>query len=713
MLKMETFNVQIKNCNNILEGNIKLLKNYLNIKFAANGTGKSTIAKAILNSSKHRDLSELKSYGVNENPNISLDTIIENVFVFNDDFVNDIVFDKSEVIKNSFEVFIKSPEYERRLNELNTQLKDLKIDLGNNEELNSILLKVNEITTKIKFNNNGEVTNNPFVKSLISEQHIFKVPETLSKFKDFFETDYSVDWIDWKNKGYSYDEKGTCPFCTEKHKKDYAVEKQAFTSSYSKSNAKNMKDMLSFFESLKNYISDEKYIILSDCIKSSSDEILIKSTLKKFVTELNYFRDKILQITQFDSYKIKSEEISQLSTKLSNLKIDENAFDIFTKDEIFRILKPINERIDLIINEVGELKRKVGALKGLIQASADKAISDINGFLESAGINYELYLDVTSQNDSKTILKYVDPRKQNYEVDIIKQHLSWGEKNAFALVLFMHYALSADADLIVLDDPISSFDSDKKYAIINRLFRNRSDRTFYNKTVVMFTHDIEPVIDFIINKKPTGGKIHADYLINKDGNLIETEIKDEDIQSQTQMLMGIAKDSRNNILNRLIALRKYIEHTKQTEDDGLAYNILSCLVHNKAIPDKKISETSFIPLTLDEIQRGTDLIKNNWIDNFSYENILHTDMKEDALVNLYNSEPCKYFKLQIFRVILEVGNKRAIIQDDVLLKHIDETYHIENDFLYNLDCKKFEIVPEFIIKKCDEFMRRHYLMELV
>ncbi len=35
------------NCNNINEGNIKLIKGRLNIKYAINGTGKSTIAKAI------------------------------------------------------------------------------------------------------------------------------------------------------------------------------------------------------------------------------------------------------------------------------------------------------------------------------------------------------------------------------------------------------------------------------------------------------------------------------------------------------------------------------------------------------------------------------------------------------------------------------------------------------------------------------------------
>lgn len=37
----------IKNCNNIKEGNINVEENKLNIKYGINGTGKSTLSKAI------------------------------------------------------------------------------------------------------------------------------------------------------------------------------------------------------------------------------------------------------------------------------------------------------------------------------------------------------------------------------------------------------------------------------------------------------------------------------------------------------------------------------------------------------------------------------------------------------------------------------------------------------------------------------------------
>lgn len=58
----------------------------------------------------------------------------------------------------------------------------------------------------------------------------------------------------------------------------------------------------------------------------------------------------------------------------------------------------------------------------------------------------------------------------------IREHLSWGEKNAFALILFMYYAVMQEPDLIILDDPISSFDTNKKFAILHRMFKNIGKR---------------------------------------------------------------------------------------------------------------------------------------------------------------------------------------------------------------------------------------------
>lgn len=695
---------EIHHCNNIIKADIKILPDFLNVKYASNGTGKSTIAKAIKLTSEENSLNDLQPYGVKEKPNVSSNSPIADVFIFNEDFVNNFVFLKSEVMENSFEVFIKSKNYDEKLEALNKRLKDLRIDLKQDEEIIDMRGVIRNVTSKITLNADGEIRNNPFLKSLISREHIFNIPENLEHFRPFIESDYNVDWIDWKNKGYAFDDMNKCPFCTEDLKSFYKKEKSIFKACYTKSNAQNMKDMLSFFELLKKYISDEKFDLLNNCIKCSSDEVLIRSTLKQFINELNYIEEKINKIVNFDSYRIQSEEISLLDDKLNDLKLNPIFLNVFDSIEMKKLVTRINENIDSILAEVTSLKKEVGVLKGLIQATARKSTVDINNFLESAGISYEIVIDVVSESDSKTVLKYKDRNENTHDVDDIKKRLSWGEKNAFALVLFMHYATSNSADLIILDDPISSFDSNKKYAIINRLFKNSgTDRTFYNKTVLLLTHDFEPVIDFIVNGKPSSKFVSATYLVNKNGIVSETEIKKDDIQSQIKLLSTVIDDDEINVIHRLVSMRKLIEHTRKTDEEEFAYSIISSLLHGKEIPDKKI-ENEILLMDSTEIDSGNSYIKNR-IPSFSYKQVLNENLTRKSLIDAYNNEICSYLKLQLFRVFLELYGRRAGLNDDVLLKYIDETYHIENDFLYTFDYRKFDIVPDFIMKKCDEYMR--------
>ena len=53
-------------------------------------------------------------------------------------------------------------------------------------------------------------------------------------------------------------------------------------------------------------------------------------------------------------------------------------------------------------------------------------------------------------------------------------------------------------------------------------------------------------------------------------------------------------------------------------------------------------------------------------------------------------------------------NNREIKEEDVLVKFINESYHIENDYAYYLDMVKFETVPEYIVKAIDDYMERTY-----
>ena len=83
--------------------------------------------------------------------------------------------------------------------------------------------------------------------------------------------------------------------------------------------------------------------------------------------------------------------------------------------------------------------------------------------------------------------------------------------------------LKENPDLVVLDDPISSFDGNKKFAIINMLFMGK--HSLKNRTVLLLTHEFNTVIDAIYNMpynfNPTPT---AAFLTTKQGILQEKEI---------------------------------------------------------------------------------------------------------------------------------------------------------------------------------------------
>ena len=613
--------INIKNCNNIKEANISIEKNSLNIKYGMNGTGKSTIAKAIEN---RDDLSELKTFGSQLEPEITISDRIRKVEVFNNDFINRIIFNGSQVIDNGFEVFVKTDEYDERRKEINDILRKLNRETFKDEIINNLRNSFNNIMSKIQLNANRTVKRTAAYKSILKKENMFEVPEKLEKYGEFIkDKEKNISWVDWKNKGFEFDEKNKCPFCAENFSQSYTEEKEVFKENYTKAGMKNLSDILELIEGIKDYLDENQYQKLISCVKEDKNEDDIDFIYQKFMLEMTYLNDKFDKIYQFDSYNIKNSEIGNLAEKVKNLIIDKNELDFFKNENVVNVIDDITKKINDIVEKITYLMARTAVLNTLIKKSINDSKEDINKFLDTAGFNYKFDFEVSSEESSKTLLLYKG--NEDINVDDIEKHLSWGEKNAFALVLFMYYALSKKADLIILDDPISSFDSNKKYAIINRLFENRNDKkSFYGKTVMMLTHDFEPIIDFIINNKPNSGHAIAKYIKNSNNIVTEQEItKGTDIISIVELAYMYATNSSINMISRINFLRKYIEHTRvdNCEQKQLVYDMLSSLVHAKEFPDKQIGRDEYKDFTEDEFEKAQNEIKK-YIKEFNYEDIL-------------------------------------------------------------------------------------------
>ena len=701
-------NVVIKNCNNIKETSIIIEEGNLNIKFAINGTGKSTIAKALLK--KDEDLSLLKPFGKEEIPYVECNPNIDNVELFDSDFVNKVVFNGSNVIENAFEVFIKSDKYDEQRNNINILLHELKQKIIGNEELNKLNEQLIKLSSKINYKKEkNTIDSRGMYSSIKTDKNIFNIPKELNKYSLFLsDKEKNILWSEWKNKGKTYDYGEICPYCAEKFSGDHEKENEAFNSYYSKANVSNLTEFSNIIDNTKTYLNTDNFKKIEKCIKENipnTDKDLI---FTKFMSEATYLKEKIYNITTFDSYKVEKSDISNLSNILLDLKISTNDLEYFNNENLIKSIDIINSSITEMLGKISDLQKEIGKMNSLVISKMSCCKKEINSFLKLAGFNYEF--DIVKDGDEKnsiTVLKYVNSDNEKIQVSDIEKHLSWGEKNAFALVLFMYYALSKNPNLIILDDPISSFDGNKKYAIINRLFCNKGDYedSFYNKTVLMLTHDFEPIIDFGINHKPTK-ETNMWYLKNNNGIIQEQKINvSSDVLSTIKFYYNESINEDNNIISRICFLRKYFEHisTKKNSEEN-AYNILSSIIHGDNLR-KKIDDEQYEDLSVDEIKNGEEWIKQ-FIKTFDSNKILRDNINNKYILDSYKTETNNYIKIQLFRVYLESSGNRNKLKErnSIVLKYIDEIYHIENDYIFSLDLIKFDIIPDFIINSIDEFM---------
>lgn len=706
---MDEMKIKISNCNNIKNGEVSISPGKLNIKYGINGTGKSTLSTALELISQGKSLDILRPFDALEEtiPVIEGGEQFSKVSVFNENFVNDVVFKEDEVIENAFEVFIRTQDFDEKQRELNEKLKTLTIDINSEDIVVNLKAKLDQIRGKFEFNKgNKSIKKNTNYKTIIKKENIFNIPKGLEKFTPFFsDNSICINWVDWKTKGKSFSDKEICPYCGENLSANFDQESILFSEAFKKTEVTNLSKILNDFENLNDYVPTEKLDILTSCIKEQKDEKTINVILYSFLTEYFYIEDKLNTITNFNQKIYDPNSPKQLDKILSDMKIEKSVFHYLGSESFFEVVDYINEKINELIQITVDIKIAIGKLQSVLTKTISSSIKDINDFLDSAGISYHLSIELNSSGEARAVLKYITGEEQ-YNVSQIRKHLSWGEKNAFSLILFMFYSISIGADLIVLDDPISSFDINKKYAIMHRMFSKQTGlypRSLYNKTVLMLTHDFEPIIDFGIIKKMPSDTIDIKYIKNNKGVLEEKSVDlENDIKSVIEELKTHIEDTDLCMIHRVAFLRKYIEHEGIDEFEE-AYDVLSSLIHGRATC--KYKDGTLMPE--DIVAKGIQDIQK-WITDFDYDYLITNIYNEEAIAQLYFNESNNYLKLQLFRALFEICPSKEIKENDALLKFIHESYHIENDYAYYLDMIKFETVPEFIIDTINSYMIKTY-----
>ena len=108
-------------------------------------------------------------------------------------------------------------------------------------------------------------------------------------------------------------------------------------------------------------------------------------------------------------------------------------------------------------------------------------------------------------------------------------------------------------------------------------------------------------------------------------------------------------------------------------------------------------------MTPEEVAEGVEEIQK-LIPDFDYKSVLVTIMNDQTLIELYRSLSSNYEKLHIYRIISD--GKSKIIESNIIQKFINEAFHIENDYIYQLNPADYQTVPQYVIDECDSFIAK-------
>lgn len=699
--------INVRNCNNIASAQLTIEEEKLNIRFAPNGTGKSTISKAIQFSSSddHQSLAELLPFKLREQnpenlaPGVSGIDHIHSIKIFNEKYVEDIAFRPEELVENSFDIFIRNDAYKAVEAEIKQYVEAIQQEFTNNPDLESLISNMRELSGAFKITASGGLSKSSSgAKGLSGGNKVINIPPGLEPYQPFIQSSKTVNWIDWQAKGQKeFSELSeSCPFCAT----DTSSTQELITKvgkEYDKNLIKNLLGILDVVKKLGDFLSDEArenlrtITSLTDGIGKEHEEYIV--TLKSHIDILIEKLEKIRTLSGFHFH-----EGDRIGEKLPNYKVDLQFLNSLNSEKTRETIANINQSIEDLIKQAGPLQGQVNIQRREMNRLIDRHQKDINDFLTYAGYRYEVAI-VGEGEKAQLKLRHIE---NSSHLSGGSQHLSFGERNAFAIVLFMYECLAKKPDLVIMDDPISSFDKNKKYAILEMLFRRDSGRCLKGKSVLMLTHDVEPIIDTLKSVRGQfNNQVNAAFLRLRDNEISEQAIASSDLKTFVEICDGILSSPLDPIIKIIYLRRRY----EVLGNLGNAYEVLSNLFKKRGIPEDHrfpVSEDGInTHLSAESLAVGLNEIVSYIAEIPSdYPSLLALFKNEAQIKALYHASQNGYEKLQLTRILRDIET----VDNSVVRKFINETYHIENEFIFQLDPSLFDLMPEYVVKECDKIV---------
>ena len=564
-----------------------------------------------------------------------------------------------------------------------------------NEALEEVIASFTELRNAFTVTRSGGIakTSKGF-KALNMGGKLATIPKPLRGYEQFLRSDDPGGWLSWQSKGQSYLElSDNCPFCSVPDvDKKTAV---GVSEEYESAAVKNMNALRVVIDKLERFFMPER---LEQLRKITTSLDALSPEQEQFLaglrSQVETLLDKFTALRGLSFPSLRDEP--DVDKALQNLKIDLDLLDALNSEGTQGVVGDMNDELDRVAERISDIKGRVGIQKARVAKAIARNQDEINEYLQSAGYKDAVRIE-SSGTAYRMILEHQDAPGH---LEAAADHLSFGERNAFALVLFMHQVRREKPDLVVLDDPVSSFDKTKKFAILHKLFHGKQSLRGF--TTLLLTHDIEPAIDIV--RTATSGQFQAaapavQFLQGREGKVKEKPIEATDIMTFSQVCDANIGSSADPVIKCIYLRRRYEVHG----DRGPEYDVLSSLLHLRDAPATKDEKGMRAPLSEEAREQAIVEIKRI-ISDFDYDGLLAELKDWEVLKGKFKDTDVGYEKVQIFRIASELGGDDVTTGDAAFKKFVNESYHIENEYVMQLNPREFDAVPEHVVQLCSALL---------
>ena len=448
------------------------------------------------------------------------------------------------------------------------------------EDLEEIDVSIDEQLFKKTIEFQNRIT--PLLEEIIVGKNDVKIAEMIK----------SYNLRSWVSQGKSYLEQigKICPFCQQKIPEDFISQLNDMFDESSKEKIKKIEDEKKEYEiffsllltnlqnvsqkyNTENIVSDmqitlkelfdENIQIIDEKIKNSNEKKELRIINESFITKITEVNSAIKQnndiINSFEEQK-KSLQSNIWNYIAADCKSDIDIYKAADKVKEAKVTSNLQE-YERLEKEIAELKHENEELRTQT-VNTKEAIDSINQILKNSGF---MGFEILEKEKVNNISQYYLSRSGTIPEENIFNSLSEGERNFISFLYFYQLCLgttdilanSSKKKIIVIDDPVSSMDSQVLFIVstlVQRLIawkvNNRND--FDNPSIAqvfIFTHNLYFYKEISLKCRPIC-KLKNHYRIFKNEeniSIIESKGKEYEAIDDYSLMWNTLKEIKSQI----------------------------------------------------------------------------------------------------------------------------------------------------------------------